>query len=62
MTGPAAALVAAVYSGSSPPSGIRVNAEYRPGMVVGVAAVGAGHHHHRVVAGAALADGVEHAR
>ena len=49
-----------VNSGSSPPSGIRVNAEYRPGMVVGVAAVGAGHHHYRVVAGAALADGVEH--
>ena len=27
----AAARVAAVYSGSSPPSGIRVNAEYGPG-------------------------------
>ena len=26
-----AALVAAVYSGSSPPSGIRVKAAYRPG-------------------------------
>ena len=60
MTGPAAALGGRGELGIVAPERHPGERRIPAGMVVGVAAVGAGHRHHRVVAGAALADGVQH--